>query len=86
MCALHCKGLRWEDINEGMSSRELSVGDQILLGVPGMHGALEASWEGPYKVKAKLSKANYRITDSKERDLRLFILTISRGTSPGWPK
>ncbi len=31
--------------------------------VPGMHATLEASWEGPYKVKEKLSKVNYHITD-----------------------
>ena len=58
-----CARRRLAAFNQGKSSRELSVDDQVLLRVPGMHGVLEASWEGPYKVKEKLSKVNYRITD-----------------------
>ena len=64
-------GMRSAAFNQGKSSRQLSVGDQVLLRVPGMHGALETSWEGPYKVKEKLSKVNYRITDLEGKRLKV---------------
>ena len=68
--------------NQGKSSRQLSVGDQVLLRVPGMHGALETSWEGPYKVKEKLSKVNYRITDLKGKRLKVVHINHTKRYTP----
>lgn len=39
------------------------MGDQVLFRIPGLQGALAASWEGPYHVKEKLSIVNYRIVN-----------------------
>ncbi len=37
------------------------MGSEVLLRVPGLHGALEASWEDPYSVVEKLSRVNYKV-------------------------
>ncbi len=52
---------RSAQFNKNKSLRELSVDERVLLRVPGLQGALEASWEGPYVVKEKLSRVNYRV-------------------------
>ncbi len=44
---------RADNFNKHKSQRELNVGSEVLLRVPGLHGALEASWEGP-DVQSKL--------------------------------
>jgi len=36
-------------------------GDLILCRIPGLHGRLSESWEGPYEVVDKLSCVNYRV-------------------------
>ncbi len=46
----------------------LEVGDKVLLRVPGLHGALEASWEGPYSVTEKLSRVNYKVCRDGSRN------------------
>ena len=52
---------RLSRLNKHASKRELKVGDKVMLKVPGLQGALEAAWEGPYEGEQKLSKVNYRI-------------------------
>ncbi len=37
------------------SDKSLSLGDKVLIRVPGLKGALEASWEGPYEVEKVVS-------------------------------
>ncbi len=44
--------------NKGKSDRELVVGNRVLMRVPGLHGALQASWEGPYVVNEKGVKSH----------------------------
>ncbi len=61
--AEECAGRRTEAHNRNKSLRELEVKEKILLCIPGLHGALESTWEGPHIVKDKLSRVNYRITD-----------------------
>ncbi len=60
---------RLEAFNKNKSLRELSVGQQVLFKIPGLRGSLETSWEGPFVVKEKVSRVNYRITnlDGKAR-------------------
>lgn len=47
--------------NKHASDRELQIGSKVMLRVPWLHGALEAPWEGPYVVRSKLSRVNYKI-------------------------
>ncbi len=47
--------------NKNKSDRVLDVDSKVLLRVPGLLGALEASWEGPYEVVDKLSRVNYKV-------------------------
>ncbi len=42
------------------------MGDKVLLRIPGLHAALEASWEGPYEVVEKVSRVNYRVSRVKK--------------------
>ena len=55
---------RADCFNKHKSQRELNVGSKVLLRVPGLHGALEASWEGPYVVSEKMSRVNYKVKRS----------------------
>ncbi len=43
------------------SDRVLEVDSKVLLMVPGLVGALDASLEGGYDVVNKLSRVNYKI-------------------------
>ncbi len=52
---------RVESFNKHKSERSLSMGDLILLRVPGMHTALSAAWEGPYVVTAQVSRVTYKL-------------------------
>ena len=65
-CALsiaeECARQRSAAFNKQKSLREFSVGQQVLLKTPGLIGSLESSWEGPFLVKHKLSRVNYRVT------------------------
>ncbi len=41
--------------------RVFDIGSLVMLRIPGLHGSLEASWEGPYKIVARTSEVNYRV-------------------------
>ncbi len=45
--------------DKGKSDRRLMVDDKVLIRVPDLHGALEASWEGPYVVTKVNSCVSY---------------------------
>ncbi len=60
--------LRKVAFDKNKSDRTLEVGDKVLLRVPGLHGALEASWEGPYSVTEKLSRVNYKVCRDGSRN------------------
>ncbi len=62
------------------SDRTLEVGDKVLLRVPGLHGALEASWEGPYSVTEKLSRVNYKVCRDVAGMGRLYTLITLKCT------
>ncbi len=55
VCEAESSASRAKKFNKNKSERELVVGSEVLLRVPGLYGALQASWEGPYKVTEKLS-------------------------------
>ncbi len=50
-----------EKSNRNRSDRTLKTGDQVLMKVPGRSGALQSSWEGPYRVSEVLSRVNYSV-------------------------
>ncbi len=53
--------------NRGKVERSLDIGDKVLLRIPGMVNVLEESWEGPFVVKERLSKVNYRVVEEGSR-------------------
>ncbi len=55
------KQSRLSYMNRGCKLREFKAGQLVLYRVPGMHSKLADSWEGPYKVKERVGKVNYRI-------------------------
>ncbi len=46
--------------------REHIVGDKVLVRIPGMRGALQSSWEGPFPVVKKLSRVTYQVGMGKD--------------------
>ncbi len=48
--------------NKGKVDRELDVGAKVLMRIPGLHGSLQASWEGPYVVTSRVSKVTYKVS------------------------
>ncbi len=43
--------------------RELSVGDSVLCGIPGLASEMDDSWEVMYTVIEKLNKVNYLVEE-----------------------
>lgn len=50
---------RKQSFDHFKSDRSLRLGDKVLVCVPGLHGALEASWERPYVVEKVVSRVTY---------------------------
>ncbi len=48
--------------NQGKCYRVLNVGDRVLMRIAGLHAALQASWEGPYKVVEKASRVTFKVS------------------------
>ena len=64
-------GRRVAAFNKNKSLRELKEGQKVLLKIPGLRDSLEASWEGPYLVKEKLSRVNYRVCEMDGKKARV---------------
>ncbi len=41
--------------------RAFNIGEKVRYRIPGMHGSLSESWDGPYVVQKKYRMVNYRI-------------------------
>ncbi len=52
---------RTESFNRNKSDRFLVVGDLILLRTPGIQSALQAAWEGPFRVTEVISRVTYKV-------------------------
>ncbi len=48
--------------NKGKSDRCVKVGDSVLVRIPGLQAALQASWEGPYQVIEKVSRVTFKVS------------------------
>ena len=57
--------------NKNRSDRSLKVGSKVSICTPGMHASLQASWEGPYMVKEKVSRVSYRVSKGEGHFLRI---------------
>ncbi len=57
--------------NKGKSDRCVNVGDKVLLRVPGLHAALQASWEGPYDVIEKVSRVTFKVAKGEGHPVRI---------------
>ncbi len=60
VCEAESSASRAKKFNKNKSEYELVIGSKVLLRIPGLHGAFQASWEGPYKVIEELSRVNCR--------------------------
>ncbi len=82
VCETESSASRAKKFNKNKSERELVVGSEVLLRVPGLHGALQASWEGPYKVTEKLSRVNYRVCKGEGRPERIVHINNTKTYKP----
>ncbi len=57
--------------NKGKSDRVLNVNDSVLMRIPGLHGSLQASWAGPYKVIEKVSRVTFKVSKGDGHPTRL---------------
>ncbi len=51
--------------NKGKCDRSLNIGDKVLMRIPGLHGSLQASWEGPYDVTEKDSRVTFKVCEGE---------------------
>ena len=58
--------------------RTLEKGEQVLCRVPGMCGKLAESWHGPYEVKERKSRVDYRVKVGRGRTKVLHINNLKR--------
>lgn len=57
--------------------REFSPGQEVLLLLPSNSNALEAKWQGPFKVNRKVGLVDYEIeTDHKGRKLKVYHVNL----------
>ncbi|XP_071944659.1 uncharacterized protein [Antedon mediterranea] len=57
--------------------REFSPGDEVLLLLPSSNDALEAKWQGPYKVLRKLGPVNYEVeTNDKRKKSKVYHINL----------
>ena len=57
----HASEQRKANFDKKAVERTLTEGDQVLCRVPGMSQKLSESWHGPYTVKQKVSRVNYKV-------------------------
>ncbi len=57
--------------NKGKCDRIVNVGDTVLMRVPGLHAALQASWEGPYNIVEKVSKVTFKVSKGDGHPTRI---------------
>ncbi len=57
--------------NKGKSERHLEVGSKVLMRIPGLHAALQASLEGPCDVVDKVSRVTYRVSKGDGHPIKL---------------
>ncbi len=53
-------------------------GDSILRKIPGLGSFLSSSWEGPYKVIARISDVNYKIGPADGKSSHVKIIHINQ--------
>ncbi len=50
-----------QNIDKGKQFTPLTLNELVMLRIPGLHAALENSWEGPYKVLECLGPTNVKV-------------------------
>ncbi len=57
--------------NKHKSDSPLEIGSLVLMRIPGMKAALQAAWDGPYRVVERPSKVSYKIRKGDDHPVRL---------------
>ncbi len=57
--------------NRHKQDKPLDIGASVLMRIPGMKSALQAAWEGPYKVVSSTSRVTYQISKGDGHPMRL---------------
>ncbi len=57
--------------NRHKQDKPLDIGASVLMRIPGMKSALQAAWEGPYKVVSSTSRVTYQISKGDGHPVRL---------------
>ncbi len=57
--------------NKHKSDSPLEIGSLVLMRIPGMKAALQAAWDGPYRVVERPSKVSYKISKGDDHPVRL---------------
>ncbi len=71
---------RKQTFDHGKSDRKLCVGELVLVRVPGLHGALESSWEGPYSVVRVVSRVTYFVKRDEGGHERASVCVVAEET------
>ncbi len=58
---LQRKVVKQRELADKGKLRSFEPGELLLRKIPGLTGALQANWEGPYKVLEKISDVNYKV-------------------------
>ena len=69
---------RKTDFDKKAVDRVLEEGDMVVCRIPGSPDKLEESWHGPYKVKEKLNRVNFRVELGKGRFKVLHINNMKK--------
>ncbi len=68
--------------NKGKRDRCVSVGDSVLMRIPGLHAALQASWEGPYQVVERVSRVTYKVSKGDGHPVKIAHINNLKDYSP----
>ena len=74
----HASSNRKKYFDKKAKERELQEGELVLCRIPGMIPKLAESWHGPYVVKQKLNRVNYKVEFENEKCKVLHINNLKK--------
>ncbi len=57
--------------DKNKSDKQLEIGSQVLMRVPGVKAALQAAWEGPYTIKKRSSRVTYLVSKGENHPTKV---------------
>ncbi len=58
-------------LNKHRQDTPLEVGSLVLMRIPGMKSAFQASWEGPYRIVGRSSRVSYKVSKGEDHPTKL---------------